>query len=550
MTTMPIATDRNPLLTRAQMIVRVLTGHSHIWVRMSTLHLRYAAQGLLLSEEALDCHRRNDPVHVCVSTLGAAEVVCTCTSYCTIAVLPRADACVTSIPQTRPSDGSYRAKPTCDHPTQHKKVNSGILVPMITQPAGTCSTDDQNRTPASFDSLGLSQPLLRAVTAEGYTVPTPIQAQAIPSILQGKDVLGTAQTGTGKTAAFALPIIHRLSQSASTGKVKIRCLVLTPTRELAVQIHTSFLTYGHFARLKGACIYGGVNQNAQVRALRQGVDILTATPGRLLDLMGQGFLDLTGVETFVLDEADRMFDMGFIHDVRRIISAIPSKRQTLLFSATMPEEIRRLANMILTDPVTVEVVPESTRADQIAQSVYFVEKSGKPVLLSKILDEEPVTRALVFTRTKHGADRLVRHLERTGVRAEAIHGNKNQNARQRALENFRSLRTSILVATDLAARGLDIDEISHVVNYDLPNEPETYVHRIGRTARAGASGIAVSFCDFEERPNLRAIERLIREPIPIAAGNEGQPPADRNAPANSLSAARARVVYQTRRTRR
>jgi ATP-dependent RNA helicase RhlE len=390
-----------------------------------------------------------------------------------------------------------------------------------------------------FEELRLAEPILRAVVAEGYLLPTPIQTKAIPHVIEGRDLLGCAQTGTGKTAAFALPILHRLSQSNGESDAPhgsrdetrhhavparrekqrqrrpIRCLVLSPTRELALQIAESFRTYGRFTGLRHTVVYGGVNQNSQTRALHDGVDILVATPGRLLDLMNQGFIDLRAIEVFVLDEADRMLDMGFIPDIRRLVAKLPGKRQTLFFSATMPPDIRKLADTILSHPVSVQVAVASAPADNVEQSVYFVEKQNKPSLLTHLLSSTPIRRALIFTRTKHGADRVARHLHRAGIRAEAIHGEKSQNARQRALGNFRSNKTSVLVATDIAARGLDIAEISHVINYDLPNVPETYVHRIGRTARAGASGIAVSFCDHDERPHLKAIERLIRKPITV-----------------------------------
>jgi ATP-dependent RNA helicase RhlE len=373
-----------------------------------------------------------------------------------------------------------------------------------------------------FSDLRLAEPILRALTAEGYSVPTPIQAQAIPHVLAGKDLLGVAQTGTGKTAAFALPIIHRLGENAGSSHNQqpgrgrpIRCLVLSPTRELALQIGYSFRAYGKFTGLRHAVIFGGVGQGAQVQALKNGVDVLVCTPGRLIDLMQQGFIDLRNVETFVLDEADRMLDMGFIHDIRRVIPKLPAKRQNLMFSATMPREISDLAHTILKNPTKVEVTPVSSTAERIEQSVYFVEKKNKPVLLAHFLNSNAITRALVFTRTKHGADRVVRQLERYNIRAEAIHGNKSQNARQRAMSNFKSGKTMVLIASDIAARGIDIDDISHIVNFDLPNEPETYVHRIGRTARAGATGIAVSFCDSEERSYLKSIERLIRKEIPV-----------------------------------
>lgn len=367
-----------------------------------------------------------------------------------------------------------------------------------------------------FASLGLSETILRAAAAEGYTTATPIQAQAIPHVVQGRDVLGCAQTGTGKTAAFAMPILHRLSQSPRpVGSRGARCLVLCPTRELALQIGESFRAYGRGLSLRQTIIFGGVNQNPQVEALRRGVEILIATPGRLIDLINQGHADLRGVEVLVLDEADRMLDMGFINDIRRIVAKLSGKRQTLLFSATMPEEIRNLAHTLLRNPATVSVAPVSSTAERIDESVYFVAKQNKPALLAHLVQNLPMYRTLVFTRTKHGADRVVRHLHARGIRAEAIHGNKSQNARQRALTNFAANKMPVLVATDIASRGIDVDGITHVVNYDLTHEPETYVHRIGRTARAGASGAAVSFCDHEEMPNLRAIERLIRRPIPV-----------------------------------
>lgn len=369
-----------------------------------------------------------------------------------------------------------------------------------------------------FEELKLIDPLLRAVHAEGYTEPTPIQVQAIPHVLQGKDLLGCAQTGTGKTAAFALPILQRLS-AAPRNERFIRVLVLAPTRELATQIGESFRVYGRNTGIKQTVIFGGVGQNPQVDAIRRGVDVLIATPGRLLDLMGQGLIKLDRIEVLVLDEADRMLDMGFIHDVRRIINAVPRKRQTLLFSATMPPEIQQLANNILINPVSVAVTPVASTVEMIQQSVYFVEKQDKPALLEDLLRDKTVKRVLVFTRTKHGANKVVKQLERARVVAEAIHGNKSQTARERALANFKSGATRVLVATDIAARGIDVENITHVINYDLPNEPETYVHRIGRTARAGASGFAWSFCDTEEREYLRDIERLIRLHVPVAADN-------------------------------
>jgi ATP-dependent RNA helicase RhlE len=374
----------------------------------------------------------------------------------------------------------------------------------------------------SFSELSLSAPILRAIVSEGYTVATPVQAQAIPHALRGRDVLGCAQTGTGKTAAFALPILHRLSSVAQNGGVaRPRCLVLCPTRELATQIGDSFRIYGKHLGLKYAVVYGGVGVGPQANVLRRGVDILVATPGRLLDLVGQRLADLRSVEILVLDEADRMLDMGFIRDIRKIIAGLPARGQTMLFSATMPPEIRQLSSSILRDPATVQISQASPAADRIDQSVYFVDRSTKPVLLAQLVNELPISRAIVFTRTKHGADRLVRRLHASGIASEAFHGNKTQSARQRALDNFRRGRTRLLIATDVASRGIDVDGITHIVNYDLTHEPETYIHRIGRTARAGASGAAISFCDGEEMPNLKAIEKLLRRQIPVRKFNGG-----------------------------
>jgi ATP-dependent RNA helicase RhlE len=375
-----------------------------------------------------------------------------------------------------------------------------------------------------FRDLRLTEPILRAISAEGYNTPTPIQAQAIPHVLAGRDLLGCAQTGTGKTAAFALPVLHALTRrTGPTGDSRaraIRALILSPTRELASQITDSFRIYGQHCGLRHAVVFGGVNQNPQTKLLRQGVDILIATPGRLLDLMNQGFVDLSRLEIFVLDEADRMLDMGFIHDIRRIEARVPRKRQTLMFSATMPRDIRELAEAFLKDPVSVQVTPVASTVETIDQSVYFVIKRNKPVLLKHLLETTSMTRCLVFTRTKHGADRVVRQLSVAGVRAEAIHGNKSQNNRQRALGNFKSGKTPVLVATDIAARGIDVDGVSHVINFDVPHEPETYVHRIGRTGRAGASGVAIAFCDHEERGFLHNIQRLIKKPLAV---NENHP---------------------------
>jgi ATP-dependent RNA helicase RhlE len=395
-----------------------------------------------------------------------------------------------------------------------------------------------------FSDLKLASPILRAAKGEGYVTATPIQAQAIPHIMEGRDVLGSAQTGTGKTAAFAMPILHRLAASGATGAAKarhIRCLVLCPTRELASQISESFRTYGRELSLRNTVIFGGVSQNRQVQALRQGVDILVATPGRLLDLLNQRLVDLRGVEVLVLDEADRMLDMGFIRDIRTIIQTLPPTRQALLFSATMPPEIRKLAGSILRNPVTVQVATEANAGERVQDCVYFVQKHDKPALLAHLVDELPMSRAIVFTRTKHGADKVVRHLHQRGIKAEAIHGNKSQNARQRALANFSGNKIPVLVATDIASRGIDVDGITHVVNYDLTHEPETYVHRIGRSARAGASGAAVSFCDREERAHLKAIEKLIRRAIPV---KESQLPA--TAPRHEEAAERPHM-HQPRR---
>jgi len=377
-------------------------------------------------------------------------------------------------------------------------------------------------SPVRFESLDLIEPLLQALHAEGYTTPTPIQRQAIPHVLQERDLLGCAQTGTGKTAAFALPILQILSKRPSTqgSRRKIRTLVLTPTRELAAQIEESFVRYGANLGLTTTVIFGGVGQGAQVSALRKGIDILVATPGRLLDLIDQRLVSLDGLEIFVLDEADRMLDMGFIHDVKKLLKIIPKQRQSLFFSATMPPDIQRLANEILSNPIKVEVTPVATTAEKIEQSVFMVDsKEGKRFLLQHLLQGDEVKMALVFTRTKHGADKICRFLNQVGVTAEAIHGNKSQNNRVRALDNFKNGQTRILVATDIAARGIDIDGVSHVINYELPNIPETYVHRIGRTARAGAEGKSYSFCDSEEREYLRDIEKLIRQKIRVETDN-------------------------------
>jgi ATP-dependent RNA helicase RhlE len=372
----------------------------------------------------------------------------------------------------------------------------------------------------SFSQLGLIPALERAVAGEGYVEPTPIQARAIPHVLAGRDLLGLAQTGTGKTAAFALPILQRLAASPPAGKSRpIRCLVLTPTRELAAQIQDSFATYGKHLTLRSFVIFGGVGMDAQRQALRSGMDVLVATPGRLLDLAGQGLVELKGLEVFVLDEADRMLDMGFIHDVRKVIRMLPRLRQTLFFSATMPREAQELADQLLKNPETVAVTPPATTAERVDQEVYFVEKADKRALLVDVLRDAAMRRVLVFSRTKHGANRIAEHLVKAGIGAEAIHGNKSQNARERALAGFKSGRTRVLVATDIAARGIDIDDVTHVVNFDVPEVPETYVHRIGRTARAGATGMALSFCETEERGDWRNIEKLTRQEIPIVEGH-------------------------------
>jgi ATP-dependent RNA helicase RhlE len=368
-----------------------------------------------------------------------------------------------------------------------------------------------------FKKLELIEPILKALTAEGYTTPTPIQAQSIPLILERRDLLGCAQTGTGKTAAFAIPILQILYQEKreERGPRNIKVLILTPTRELAIQIDESFAAYGKYTGLSHTVIFGGVSQMNQTNILRRGVDILVATPGRLLDLISQGFIDLKHLKLFVLDEADRMLDMGFIHDVKRIITKLPVKRQTLFFSATMPPEIQKLANVLLTNPAYVEVTPASSTVDAIEQSLYHVDKKDKPALLLHLLRDEKIVTALVFTRTKHGADKVVKFLHKNHITAAAIHGNKSQNARQNALSNFKSGNIRVLVATDIAARGIDIDELSHVFNFELPNIPETYVHRIGRTGRAGNTGIAISFCEAEEREELRDIQKLIGKNIPV-----------------------------------
>ena len=373
----------------------------------------------------------------------------------------------------------------------------------------------------TFKELNLSAPLLRAVREAGYETPSPIQAAAIPPVLAGRDLMGCAQTGTGKTAAFALPMLDRLTANAPRRKGAIRALILTPTRELALQIGESFEAYGKYLKLRSTVIFGGVGQAPQVEALKKGVDILIACPGRLNDLIGQGFIDLSALEIFVLDEADRMLDMGFVHDVKKVIAKLPAQRQNLMFSATMPTEIEQLAAGILHDPAFVKVDPVSSTVDRIQQSLYHVEKGNKKFLLPWLIKnlQPPVVNALVFSRTKHGADKIAKDLTKQGIPAAAIHGNKSQTARVTALENFKAGKTKVLVATDIAARGIDISELSHVFNYDLPEVPETYVHRIGRTARAGADGTAVSFCAPEEQEYLAGIEKLNRRKIPVVSGH-------------------------------
>jgi ATP-dependent RNA helicase RhlE len=367
---------------------------------------------------------------------------------------------------------------------------------------------------SNFESLGLSKQLLQSVKKEGYTAPTPVQEQAIPLLLKGHDVLGVAQTGTGKTAAFALPVLQILARKEIKGRRKIRTLVLTPTRELAAQINERFAAYSEHLSIYHQVIFGGVSQKPQVKSLRRGIDILVATPGRLLDLIEQGFIDLENIEFFVLDEADRMLDMGFIRDIKKVIKLLPKKRQNLLFSATMPSSIADLANSFLNDAVMIDLSPEEITVERIEQSVMFVEKQNKIKLIIDIINENQVKRGIIFTRTKHGANRLVKKLDRSGIESAAIHGNKSQGARTRALAAFRNGDIPLLVATDIASRGIDIEGVTHVFNYDLPNEPESYVHRIGRTARAGRSGVAYAFCDESESGYLVGIQRLIGKQIP------------------------------------
>jgi len=401
----------------------------------------------------------------------------------------------------------------------------------------------------TFDDLDLHPALLDAVQDEGYSEPTPIQAQAIPHLLDGRDLLGVAQTGTGKTAAFALPILDLLSDAPDPSRNRASVLVLTPTRELALQIGESFDVYSRYLDISHTVVFGGVNQKPQVAAMSRGIDILVATPGRLLDLMGQGHIKLDEVGVFVLDEADRMLDMGFIRDVRKIIDQVPDERQTLLFSATMPDSIAQLGQKILTDPVRVEVTPKVMTVEKIDQRVLLVEKRDKIRLLADVLGDPDVERALVFVRTKHGANRVVKQLARVHIDSAAIHGNKSQAARQRALAGFKEGLSRVLVATDIAARGIDVDGITHVINYDLPNIPESYVHRIGRTARAGAEGVAISFCDADERAYLRDIEKLIKQRVSVVRGHpfESPVPLDRPAPSRAAPSRRRRRRRPARR---
>ena len=395
----------------------------------------------------------------------------------------------------------------------------------------------------TFTSLAIAEPILKALSEEGYTRPTPIQSQAIPIVLKGTDLLGAAQTGTGKTAAFAIPILQLLgsNDSRNTGKPMgterrrgqnkpIRSLIVTPTRELAIQIEESFQNYGRHTGLTSTVVFGGVNQKGQVARLKRGVDILIATPGRLLDLMNQGFISLDQIQIFVLDEADRMLDMGFIHDVKKLLAALPDKRQSLFFSATMPPEIVKLSRAILHNPAKVEITPESPTVEAIRQGLYYVDKGNKKNLLVDVLQDEGITSALVFTRTKHGANKVVKILQSSNIEAEAIHGNKSQSARQQALGNFKNGMTRVLVATDIAARGIDVDELQYVINYEMPNIPETYIHRIGRTGRAGLNGTALSFCDAQEKTYLRDIEKLIGKKLPVVEEHDF-PLVDHNPPA-------------------
>jgi ATP-dependent RNA helicase RhlE len=399
----------------------------------------------------------------------------------------------------------------------------------------------------TFSTLGVAEPLLRALTAENYLTPTPIQTEAIPLILSGRDVLGLAQTGTGKTAAFGLPLLQKLAETgAQAGPRTMRALILAPTRELAIQIDESLKTYGRHLKLRHAVILGGVNQNKQVAALRHGVDILVATPGRLLDLVNQKHVVLGAASFLVIDEADRMFDMGFIRDVRKIVGHLPKKRQSLLFSATMPDEVAHLVQEILHQPARIAITPKVVTAEKVEQRIYFVEQQAKRGLLHDLLRDPQMKRVIVFTRTKHGANKVADQIEKAGHAADAIHGNKSQGARQRALENFRSGRSRVLVATDIAARGIDIDDVTHVINFELPNVAEIYVHRIGRTARAGTGGVAISFCDSSERAFLRDIEKLIKQRL--VAMNDAGAAAPEPAPAKrEIDYAKRRPRHKRRR---
>ena len=385
----------------------------------------------------------------------------------------------------------------------------------------------------NFAGLQLAQPILRAITDEGYTTPSPIQLKSIPSLLEGHDLLGVAQTGTGKTAAFALPLLHRLAANVTKALPRQpQALILAPTRELAGQITDSLRAYGRHVPLRSSVVFGGTPIRAQIRALAQGVHVLVATPGRLMDLMNQGHVRLDAIQVFILDEADRMLDMGFIRDVKKIAATLPRNRQTVLFSATMPKSVQGLAGSLLRDPVHVEAAPAATTVEKVEQKVLFVPKDKKRALLGELMNDKDIERVLIFTRTKHGADRVARHLHHSGIQSDAIHGNKAQNARERALNSFRTGRIRALVATDIAARGIDVEGVTHVINFDLPNEPESYVHRIGRTARAGAGGIAISFCDHEERAYLRDIEKTIRQRVTVVVDHPYHAPEIANMAAN------------------
>jgi ATP-dependent RNA helicase RhlE len=402
----------------------------------------------------------------------------------------------------------------------------------------------------TFLNLNLVDPILKAVATEGYTIPTPIQEKSIPSILEGRDLLGSAQTGTGKTAAFAIPILQLLytKHRQEQGKRNIKALIATPTRELAIQIGESFSAYGRHTNLKHTVVFGGVSQNEQTMALRRGVDILIATPGRLLDLMNQGFINLKNLEIFVLDEADRMLDMGFIHDVKKIIAALPAKRQSLFFSATMSPEISKLAGTILKNPARAEIAPVVATADLISQSLYYVDKKNKNDLLLHLLENKTLENILLFTRTKHGADRVAKFLNKQGIKTEAIHGNKSQGARQRALQNFKDHKIRVLAASDIASRGLDIENLSAVINFEIPNIPETYVHRIGRTGRAGSNGIAISLCDADEKAYIKDIQKLMLKPIPVVHVHPfamGEQPTEARTPKQEQrSPARTRTPFK------